>query len=406
MQKMPKRQGRVLVNSKNISRPGVVLLFSLMMLAVIVLLVQQLMRGVFVGSQFSRTMIERENAELLALSGINIAIAQLAKETKEEKERAKEKNTMLTATQREALEKMTPEQVFLDRVLPHLNRWQEFLLQEKVDGINGTIRVCITAEEGKININEAFDFKKMAFKENYQKILKGLTIPGKLATGEILTALTEYFKQRKKKLDDVSELLDVFGKYGLDIFYKPPSLDPGPKKQYQPNSDLMVQDIFTIWTLDNTINPVLFSDAMCHIFDLRCPLANDSVTRKEKFKQFAQNFKKEMASDWVANWKQLELLYDKTPKILPAIKDLFSKEFGPKAFSVLSCGKVGNVEQRVLVVIREQNRPEEDAGLAKDQKEKKEEEEAAKLTPEEGKDKDKKQQASKKIFKILRMYWL
>lgn len=382
------------MNIKKQSKSGVVLLFTLIMLSVIVLLVQQLMRGVWVGSHFSRTMIDRENAELLALSGINIAISQLTKETEQEKKLASEKNPMLTASQREDLKKTTPEQKVLETILPHLNRWQEFALQEKVDGINGTIKICISCEEGKININEAFDFKTMSFKPDYQKILKGLEIPGKLPTGEILTVLTEFFKQRKKKIDDVSQLLDVFGKYGLDIFYKPPSPALGKQKP-EPNQDLMLQDIFTIWTNDDRINPALLSDAMCAIFTLRRPVANDATTRKERFKQCAQNFKKEMASDWVANWKHLELLYDQTPKILPIIKDLFSKEFGLKTFSVLSCGKVGSVEQKVLVVIQEQDRPKE--------KEEKEQKESDK---DKSKNKDDKRQAQEKIFKVLRMYWL
>jgi hypothetical protein len=319
----------------------------------------------------------------------------LAKETEQEKKLSSEKNSMLTASQKEDIKKMTPEQRFLESILPNLNRWQEFALQEKIDGIDGTIKVCISCEEGKININEAFDFKTMAFKPEYQKILKGLEIPGKLATGEILTVLTEFFKQRKKRLDDVSQLLDVFGKYGLDIFYKPPLQATGKQKP-EPNPDLMLQDIFTIWTNDDRVNPALLSDALCAIFTIRRPLANDALTRKDRFKQFSQNFKKEMASDWVANWKHLELLYDQTPKILPVIKDLFSKEFGPKTFSVLSCGKVGDVEQKVLVILQEQDRP----------KDKETDPKETKKDTAKDKKKDVKQQAQDKIFKVLRMYWL
>ena len=49
-------------------------------------------------------------------------------------------------------------------MLPIINRWQEFKLVKKTDGIDGVIRVCIMSENGKVNLNQIFDFKTKKFK--------------------------------------------------------------------------------------------------------------------------------------------------------------------------------------------------------------------------------------------------
>lgn len=365
-------------------RSASIVLYVLMMLSIIVMLTQQLMRGVFVGSNFTRTMIDRERAEMLALSGIQIAMAQLTYEEKESKEQE-------TTAQASEEGKLTGVNKFLARILPYMNRWQDFKIDEKTDGLDGLIRVCITCEHGKININEIFDFKKMEFKKEYEALLKGLELPGKIPAGEMFVRLTEFFKQRKRKLDDISELLAVPGFGALDIFYQPPSKQ-GKGKKSQPNTNLALQDIFTIWTEDEKIDLLWLSDALCAILGMRRPLADDAVTQKKRFAQFAQSFKKEMAHDWDNNWKILENIYDQKPKIFPEIKSLFTKGFGPNIFSVLSCGKVGQVDQYVLAVICVEEKAKEEGN--EDILDEKKQDESSSVGENE------------KKFKILRMYWL
>jgi len=373
-----------------------IVLLCLMVMSVIVLLILQLIRGVHVGQNFSKTMVNREHAEILALGGINIAIAQLLREepASDNQSFAVKPENIAKSSGRD--KKLDPDQAYLLKVLPHLNRWQDFQLKKDIDGIDGLVRVCITCEQGKININEAFDFKAMEFKKDYHKLLKGLEMPGKLVPGEIFNKITEYFKKRKKKLDDVSELLQVKELSSLDIFYTPPEKPLSKKQKPQPNSLLALQDIFTTLTKNDKVDPLWLSDALCAIFTLRRPLATDAVARKERYKKFAQTFKKDMVKDWAANWKVLEQLYDKKPKIIEEMKKVFTKEFGPKIFSVLSCGKVGNVEQYVVVVIQEQE-VKDDVHDSTDKDKKG-------TSAEQGE--SQRQQGPKKFFKILRTYWL
>lgn len=390
---------------------GSVVVFALMILSIIVLLTEQLIRGVYVGSNFTKTMIDREHAEMLALGGVNLAIAQLTldKESTQSEEKTSDQAASEPHVEGEEKEgsgqgdKKDADKILkkmLARVLPHLNRWQAFNLDEKLGEIDGQIKICITCESGKINLNEAFDFKKQEFKKEFDVLLKGLEIPGKMPAGEIYKTLTEFFKNRKRKLDDISELSGIKSFNQLDLFYRPPASASKGKKS-EPNGMIALQDLFTLWTANEKIDPLWFSDALCAVAMVRRPCGDDAQRRKEQNKQFIDAFKKEWAQDWAANWKQLEPVYEQSPKLLEQIKKIFSQEFGPKVFSVLSCGKVGNVEQQLLAIIKEVDEANIVRKTDKEQEEK--EKEHAQGAQES---KDKKPGESKKFFKIVRLYWI
>ena len=386
----------------HMKKSGSVVVFSLMILSVIVVLTEQLFRSVYVSSSFIVAMIDRERAEMLALSGINLAIAQLLpdkKEKKGEKEATTEdqlpdeNQQPSEAGKKPAKDDKTKR--FLMRVLPHLNRWQTFNLQEKFDGIDAQIKICVSCEHGKINLNEVFDFEKQEFKKEYEGMLKGLTIKGKMAPGEIHNKLVEFLKGRRKKLYDISELYSISGFENIDIFYKPPKIAEKKGEKYSPNVDVTLQDIFTIWTSDHEMHPLLFSDSLCAMFSLRRPIANDATTMKDKFKQLIESYKDDWGNDWDGNWKSLQIIYDQKPKFIKDIQGIFSKQFGPRVYSVLSCGKVGQVEQKLLAIIKLVTEERDDS--------KKEE----KSTVVAGsKNLDEKDRGSQDRFKIIRLYWL
>jgi hypothetical protein len=253
----------------------------------------------------------------------------------------------------------------------------------------------VVCEDGKININEIFDFKKQEFKKEYEPLIKGLEIPKKFAQGEIHTKLVEFLKKRKRKIDDISELTAIDGFGQLDLFYHPP-LSPAKGQNAEPNRDLALYDVFTTWTSDDKLNLLWLSDALCAILTLRRPLADDAQRKQEGYQQFIGQVKPEFARDWDAHWKYLELIYEHKPSFISSLKNIFSKEFEPKVYSVLSYGKVGHVEQKLLAVIKQVKEE-----LPTDAKPSEEEEEK-KLS----KDKDKKSSKEKKKFKVLRLYWI
>jgi len=378
------------INKREPAKSGFILIFALMMLALITLITDQLIRSTLIGSAFINTMVDRERAKILALGGINIAIAQLTfgidAETKVDGE--DEKENEFGKGSEGAMKN------FIHQLISNLNRWQVFNLNELADGVEGTVGICISSEHGKINLNEAFDFKKQEFKKEYEALLKSFYIPGKIPLGEFYKRLLEFFKKRGKKLCEVSELLTITGFENLDVFYHPPQL-PSKGKASAPNLDLYLLDIFTTWTDEALLDPILFSDALCAIFGLTRPQADDSTRIKEAFKKFAMAFKKDLGTDLDGNWKILQPICGEKPPILSALKDIFAKKFSSKVYSVLSYGKVKNVEQRVLAIVKEvEDKPKRD-----------EQKKDADAKDNSAQDKAGDKQG-KRYFKIMRLYWL
>jgi len=365
---------------------GMVLIFTLLILSVITVLTQQLVRSVVVGAAFNQTMINREKAEMLAFGGINLAMHQLTQKPD------KDKKTDVPLSEED---KDRNFKQWLLTILSNLNRWQIFELKEELDGIDGQIKICISCEHGKINVNEAFDFEKQEFKKEYDFLLKGLEIKGKLPAGQVYNKIMEYFKTRKRKLDDISELLNIEEFAVLDIFYEPPKPSLPGKKSFS-NTDVVLQDLFTIWTDDEKIEPLFLSDSLCSVLDLRRPRADDAEKLKDGFKKVIESFKKDWGKNWDENWKFLMPIYDKKLKFLKDINKILFQEFGPQVYSVLSCGRVGNVEQKLLAILKKKE----------DQKGRAGEEETKEKTPSKAGEAEAKKSKDSKAFKVVKIYWL
>lgn len=374
------------------NQAGSIVIFSLMMMSMMTALTQQLLKSVYVSRSFIKAMIDRERAETVALGGINVAIETLKMQFEKEESQQDEKKDDKDTDGKKGLKP------FLKKVLPHLNRWQSFPLNEEVDGLDGELKICITCEHGKININEIFDFEKEDFKQEYANLLKVLEIRGKIAAGELYTKFVEFFKKRKKPLEDISELYEVQGIDTLDIFYQPPAIPQG-KDKAQANPRLALQDLFTVYTDNDQLEPLMLSDSVCAVFGLRRPLANDGERLKDRFEQTVEVFDKNWGSNWNENWRFLQVLYDARPRLVQDLGTVFSKQFGPEVYSVLSSGKVGDVEQRLLAVVQ---RVDVASVMSPKDKSDKKKEESNDLS---GESKDAQQQ-ERYMFKVVKAYWI
>lgn len=392
-----------------------IIIFALMIVSLMTYLTVQLVNGVLVTNNFVAIIMQREQAKALALSGVQIAIKQLICleiEDKKEKDVKKKLDEDKEADAGDEADKKTPDsklkphdKKFLDQVFPFLNRWRTFSFEEKRDGFAAELKICLTCEEGKININEAFDFKKQEFKKEYAALLKSLEIKDKLAAGELAAKLQEFLIKRARKLEDISELAQLPACKNLAIFYKPPEKPTGKKEEARPNINLALSDIFTIWSDSYEVNPMLFSDGLCAIFTFRRPLATDPELLKKNMKQFKSQFKPEVAKDWDANWEILKLLYDQKPVFFKEMQGIFSKEFGPRTYSVISYATVGKVTQRVMAIVKKIDRPRDekkpsDAG-GNDAADK-----SSAQQPAAGEQGDTKSVKDKYDIKVLRLYWL
>ncbi|TET05899.1 hypothetical protein E3J79_03855 [Candidatus Dependentiae bacterium] len=342
---------------------GYIMIFTLMLIALLTVLVSYLANRSTPYLSFINIVVQRKKAKLLGLGGIQMAMSQLASAESEKKKTAVPK-------EKEEKEKEKSEEQgkrLLQAILPSINRWQTVVLDEEKDGIEGKISFAITCEEGKIDINQIYDFESKKFvgegepEDDYKKIIQEFfaIVEKKIGGQKLFDALATFLKNRDYKLNDVTELLTIkaFEVFKNNIFYVPPQ----PEKEQpdrQQKATVYLTDIFTVWSGSKTVEPWLLSNSMCGLLNLEQAQAGDVEKRKSAVKKWLAAFKQ--TAKWDEDWdKMLEPVYGKNFNTIPKfIKPILSTKFGPTVFSVLSYGKVGEVTQRFLAII-EKEKPEQ-----------------------------------------------
>ncbi len=353
------------------SAQGYILILALSMLSLIMVLVTGLFNRTTPFIFFDATVIKREKAKQLALSGLQIAMSQLAANV-EPKEQQKE-TTGPQEQKGPSIEEQQRTKLFKSLV-PTLNTMQKFSLSQALDGINGTIEICISSEQGKLNINELFDFKTKKFigegkaqgdmRKVMQSVFAKLTPHAK--DKNLFAVFEKFLKQRHSKLHEVTELLRIkeFQEvFALRQFYDPP----------QRNKDLVIKgkkqavyltDLFTIWSDEQTVSVWLLSDALCAIFGFNRVQAEDVKVRKQMVDQALEQKALSLTSIDAVWQKGPQLAYGKElAAIDQELKPLLSASFEPDIFSVMSRGTVGNISQKIFAII-ERRDPEGDRSTA------------------------------------------
>ncbi len=343
---------------------GYILLLTLMIIAISVVLVTYIANKGTIFVPFARTIIEREKAKMLAVGGIQLAISQLLHIEKAEAKKAQEP---AKDAKQEAGEKNEGEeaQQLLKNILPTINRWQIVELKQEVDGLDGEISICISCEEGKIDINQLYDFEKHKFinegqptGDRKQATKELFTRIQKLVGGErMFEAFEKFLKERHYKLNDVTELLTLkeFEVFKQHIFYEPPMPGDKGKKEKRP---LYLTDIFTVWSDKQTIEPWLMADSLNGVLDLSRAQPDDTQERERMADEWLKKFK--IDAKWQNDWNTiLAPLYKKDFASLPkVIASMLSTKFEPIIFSVLSYAKIGAVTQRIFAVIEKYELPQ------------------------------------------------
>ena len=333
-------------------RQGYILVMTLMIISVSVVIVSYLFNRRTAYVPFMEAMAQREKAKLLALGGIQVAISKLVEE--EEKETK-------SGDQKKPVSPDEETKKFLLRIVPHINRWQRISLKEELDGIDGQLSICISCEEGKININEIYDFEKQKFKgegdpkADYKKIMQTLFAQLKETVGRdnLFEPFEKFLKERGYKLDDVTQLLAIkeFAVFKRNVFFEPP-LDEAKKGGDKKKSQVFLTDLFTIWSNKLTIEPWFFSDSMQGILGLKRGKDGDSKEWGSMIKGALKDFKTTM--QWPSDWnKFFGPIYGKDFTSLPkSIEFILSTKVEAKTFTVLSYGKVGEVVQKLLAIVQ------------------------------------------------------
>jgi hypothetical protein len=338
---------------------GYILIFALMFMSILVLLLNQLYTKSVVHAKFVQTMIEREKAKLVAFGGVQLAMSYLS-----------DKDLSITTPAQQ--KQKTPDETaktFMEKLLPVLNRWQTIELNEKADGIEGTIKICLMCEDGKININTLYDFDSHTFINegkpgDGKKVLQYIFASIKPFVGErnLFEEFEKFLKQRHYKLNDVTELLTIkeFDLFKEFLFYEPPHREQKKQSDMQQAATqdqkkkplVYLTDIFSIWPDKPMIEPWLLSDSLRVLLQFKRAEAGGSVEQAEKeAREALKNFKK--STVWQQEWNKVLLpMYGKDfNSISKEISAMFSGTFEPKIFSVLCYGTVGQMTQKLFVVL-------------------------------------------------------
>lgn len=324
-------------------KSGYVLIVSLTFICLFMFMVTYI---VYRGSAFvpyTKIAINKQQAMLLAQSGIEIGMSQLCapKVPPKKEEAGKEGQKVQSKGKDDAIKDA------LSVVLPVLNRWQEFKLAEGIEGIDATIKICIMSEQGKIDLNAFYDFDKHQFidAQNSKKTMQEICAALDKAqdTKGTFDTLQKFLKSRQYALNDATELLLVkeFAQFGNVQFYDPLG---AAKKIY-------LTDLFTVWTGKRSINPWLLSHSMALLMGISLEPGVDTAQYKKRVAQSLKQFK--LSNQWQSDWdKTLKSLYGKEYNSIPkSLQPLLSSSFEANVFSILSYATVGGVTQRLFAVI-------------------------------------------------------
>ena len=336
-------------------RKGFVIPLVLMLISVAMILVTNIYQRGSTFVPFMSTVMRKQQAKQLAISGVHIAMSQLAHAADPIEGHEKKIITTKDGKKEEApLSEEDQARNMLSRLLPVINQWQTFALKKDFDGIDGTIKIALSCEEGKINLNSIYDFAQKKFigegqKENdWKKVMELVAkrMQQKVKSqSNLFESFEKFFKQRQYKVNDASELLtqDGFRAYARLLFY-----DPIEKiKEERP---LYLFDLFTVYG-NGKLQPWLLSDSMRGLLDAQRIVRHDEKKKKEMIQELLKKFKSKIsiAQDWPTLFQPLYgIEFKRLPK---GIEAFFASSFDPKIFSVVSYGKVGEVTQRVYAIL-------------------------------------------------------
>lgn len=372
---------------------GYILVFSMLTLAGLTAMATYLVTRASVYVPFVRTVIDREKAKLVALGGVQVAMAQLARtslqdnqaqETQESQAKAKSGAEAETSANTQAQgqpEKLAggafkEEKFFLTNFLPVMNRWQEYVLKEEVEGIDSTLRICLMCEEGKININQIYNYAQKQFygkgqsAGDWEKILQELfkNIERMQGGKDLFKAFETFLKKQEYKLLDVTQLLLIpeFEIFRRHQFYNPSSLKnrgsnstgtsintgvSGPEDSPENGARVYLTDIFTVESGKRTINPWVLSAATTELLQLKNINTQDKKELTERVQESLKNLNKAIV--WKNDWTTLlKPIYQKELQSLPkGIESIFDTSITPRIFSVISQARVGSTMQKLFVIL-------------------------------------------------------
>jgi len=326
----------------NRAQSGYIFIVTLIILASLSFLVTRIALQSDTFVDYARVAVDQVKARELAIAGIHVGMSQLADGMMTEQ--GKEKQPSITTEQQLA-------QRLLRTIVPRCGKLQTYALKKNKDGVDGTIAICITCEEGKLNLNTIYDMRAKKFvgeekkegnyKTNAQYIFdRAATL---MQGSNLFTTYVDLMQERSTVINDATELLTQpsYNIFANAIFYDPQNTSEDGNQSKHP---LYLEDLFTTWPHTRMLEPWLLSDSICAVLGLK------RTVKKDK-----ENVPQELPTTfvWDKDWDTyLAPLYGKKYMELPEfIRSILATKFEPRLFSVLSYGKIGRVTQKMLAIV-------------------------------------------------------
>ena len=329
---------------------GYILVLTMIIVSLLVTLVTQMYYSGTLFSSFASVAVQREKAKMLAESGVSIACGQLYVSGAAQPE-------IKQARGAQSVQQEDPIRKLLEKVIPVLNTWQTFSFNRKTDGIDGAVHIYVTCEEGKIHLNDLLTLMTdVKLPENQVAALKKLF--SKIAEingleGDLYKSAFDFFEQRKHIwLNDITELLTApgFDQFANFVFV----LRAIDKKKQKPR--VFLTDLFTPQSRYGKIDPWVLSSSVRFVLGMTNP---DDNKIQDRLKTALKSYKK--SYNWSADWDVIfKPVYGiEYAALSKEITSLFTPDFNPVAFSVVSYATVGRVTQGVFALLLRKKQPDQ-----------------------------------------------
>lgn len=312
-------------------REGYVLLLVILIISMMSILVTRLVFKLTVFDRLSIVFLHREQAKLLAWSGVEMALTQLC-----------------APVPKKASENFVTRTLFeLRKVMTVCNRWQRVQLTDEIDGIDGTCAFYVACEGGKLNPNALYDREKQALVEHPSLIVLNTALTKRLSAWgrdlDFMKRLETVMRARTEPLYDVTELLadEQLKKLQPVLFMRP-------------DRDFALTDLITVEREGMLLQPWVLSRSIATAFDLE---PTGTIT-DDQWKMVSDALTKEPAGPAV--WDKLyTVLYGEQRST--AIKELYSffdqkfdlnQRFEADLFSVISYGSYSDVVVTLYAIVQ------------------------------------------------------
>jgi hypothetical protein len=308
-------------NILGLKHHGYILVITITLLSLAVVIVTRLTNDSVLNNSYVVNSYKRLKAQQLAFSGIELGRSIISPQEDDPKK----------------VKQFT-------QILLNLNRWQKYEIMPDTDtGSKGYLKFYLSSEQGKCNINKSLQFSKTEKPVTLESNIWSLISEplGKILNEQDLKAsIQDWAANRATPLNDTTEIL----KFEKFAYFK-------DRLEVNEKNDYALNDIFTTFTTEAKIQPLLLSGSISKLLKLKN--INDFSTEewKELVNKAAGKFTENSSVE--QNWDELFApMFGKKISDLPTnFLKICSPKWDPKIFSIIVHAQYDNVFYALYAII-------------------------------------------------------